>query len=141
MTLTALQATAAADLRTITELDHVRLRRLLDRDAGDAHARLRDALDQATLVDPHAVAADVVTMYSRVRVRDCARGTEHVYTLCYPADAEPGEGFISVLSPMGVALIGQRVGQRVRVARPDGGASDFELRQILFQEATGDYTT
>jgi len=133
---------AANDLRTITELDHVRLRRLYDHADDASRTRLLDALDQAVLVDPREVADDVVTMYTRVRVHDRARGGDQVYTLCYPDDADPAEGFISVLSPVGVALLGQRVGRRVRVVRPDGSATDIELRQILFQpEATGDYTT
>jgi regulator of nucleoside diphosphate kinase len=133
---------AARRLRTLTELDHARLSRLLGRSADARHAALADALEQSHLVPTVEVAQDVVTMYTRVRVDDLARGSSHVYTLCYPSDAEPAEGFVSVLSPVGSALLGAHVGERVQVTRPDGSRTELALREILFQpEATGDYTT
>lgn len=132
----------AARLRTLTELDHVRLRKLLDRIDSDRAEPLLDALDQSQLVPPQEVAQDVVTMYTRVRVQDAEARRDHVYTLCYPADAEPAEGFISVLSPIGAALLGARLGEQVSFTRPDGRTARLELIEILFQpEASGDYTT
>jgi regulator of nucleoside diphosphate kinase len=132
----------AARLRTLTELDHVRLRKLLDRIDGDRAEPLLDALDQSQLVQPQEVAQDVVTMYTRVRVQDVEQRRDHVYTLCYPADAEPASGFISVLSPIGAALLGARLGEQVTFTRPDGRTARLELIEILFQpEASGDYTT
>lgn len=132
----------ARRLRTLTELDHARLSRLLARSAEARHADLADALDQSNLVPAVEVAQDVVTMYTRVRVDDLTGGGSHVYTLCYPSDAEPAEGFVSVLSPVGSALLGARVAERVHVTRPDGSHAELMLREILFQpEATGDYTT
>ena len=128
--------------RTLTELDHARLSRLLERNPDDSPEALADALDQSILVPAPEVAPEVVTMYTRVRVEDTATGRSHVYTLCYPSDAEPAEGFVSVLSPVGAALLGARIGEHVRFTRPDGGATELVLRAILFQpEATGDYTT
>lgn len=133
---------SARRLRTLTELDHARLSRLLGRTADDSDTALTDALEQSILVPAAEVAQDVVTMYTRVRVDDLARGGSHVYTLCYPSDAEPAEGFVSVLSPVGSALLGARVGERVQFTRPDGSRAELALREILFQpEATGDYTT
>jgi regulator of nucleoside diphosphate kinase len=128
--------------RTLTELDHARLMRLLSREPDARHDALADALDQSSLVPATDVATDVVTMYTRVRVEDLTHGTAHVYTICYPPDAEPAEGFVSVLSPVGSALLGARVGERVMVARPDGGNTLLLIQELLFQpEATGDYTT
>lgn len=133
---------SARRLRTLTELDHARLSRLLGRTAEARHAELADAIEQSNLVPAVEVAKDVVTMYTRVRVDDPAVGSSHVYTLCYPSDAEPAEGFVSVLSPVGSALLGARVGERVQVTRPDGSQAELALREILFQpEATGDYMT
>lgn len=132
----------ARRLRTLTELDHARLIRLLDRDPKAQLETLADTLDQSSLVPATEVAPDVVTMYTRVQVDDLTHGASHVYTICYPPDAEPAEGFVSVLSPVGSALLGARVGERVTAARPDGGRTELLLRKILFQpEATGDYTT
>ena len=63
-------------------------------------------------------------------------------TLCYPRDAEPGSGLVSVLSPFGLSLPGRHVGASVRWRSPDGSERRAEVDAILFQpEASGDYTT
>jgi len=135
------QSVASTRLRTLTDVDHARLRKLLD-SLPDDPAPLADALDQSQLVRPQEVAADVVTMNTRLRVRDTDSAAEQVYTLCYPSDAEPSEGFVSVLSPLGAALLGARVGEQVSFMRPDGKPVRLEPVEILFQpEASGDYTT
>jgi regulator of nucleoside diphosphate kinase len=139
---TAFSVSPVARLRTLTELDHVRLRKLIERADDDRAEPLLEALDQSQLVPARDVAQDVVTMYTRVRVMDVDARREHVYTLCYPADAEPSDGFVSVLSPIGAALLGARLGERIEFARPDGRIARLELVEILFQpEASGDYTT
>jgi regulator of nucleoside diphosphate kinase len=144
---TKLAVSAPADpsarrLRTLTELDHARLPRLPGRTAQARHAELADALEQANPVPAVEVGHDVVTMYTRVRVDDLAGGSAHVYTLCYPSEAEPAAGFVSVLSPVGRTLLGARVGERVQVERPDGRRVELVRREILFQpEASGDCTT
>jgi regulator of nucleoside diphosphate kinase len=120
--------------RTLTELDHARLTRLLPR-AGTAPreagiAALRAAIDNAELVGSNAVPPDIVTMYSRVQL-----------TLCYPVDAEPAEGFVSVLSPVGASLLGLRVGALARWQTPAGDEVQAEVLALLFQpEASGDFT-
>ncbi|GAA4353483.1 GreA/GreB family elongation factor [Variovorax defluvii] len=125
--------------RTLTELDHQRLSRLQDRAAPPALEALLDATD---IVAARAVAPNVVTMYSQVRIVDAHTGQAHTLTLCYPADAEPAAGFISVLSPVGLALIGLRVGALARWQLPGGEEGCARLEAILFQpEASGDYTT
>jgi regulator of nucleoside diphosphate kinase len=124
--------------RTLTELDAVRLERL--RRQGTA-LRMDDLLDTASVVPSRDVAPDVVTMYSQVLVRD-AHGGEQRLTLCYPDDAEPAQGFISVLSPVGLALLGLHVGCVARWHTPDGTPHSAEIVALLFQpEASGDYTT
>ncbi len=126
--------------RTLTELDHVRITRLLQRQQADL-ACIDDLLDQADVVPSRAVDPDVVTMYSQVQLRDMAAGTRSTFTLCYPADAEPAAGLVSVLSPMGRALLGLRVGDRAQWATPDGALRAAEVCALLFQpEASGDYT-
>lgn len=123
----------------LTELDHARLSKLPQAARGTPWA---DLLAEADIVPSQRVPADVVTMYSQVLVRDRASAQVHKLTLCYPADAEPDTGFISVLSPMGAALIGRRVGERVRSALPAGQERELVIETILFQpEASGDYTS
>jgi regulator of nucleoside diphosphate kinase len=134
------------DERTLTELDHVRLARLIRGPAGHSatplEGRLDDLLETAELVSPRAVSADVVTMYSQVELADLATGQRSRLTVCYPADAEPAAGFVSVLSPVGASLIGRRVGSVARWRTPDGEERAAEVVALLFQpESTGDYTT
>jgi len=87
------------------------------------------------------VPPDVVTMYSQVLLLDRASGERNKVTLCYPADAEPAEGFVSVLSPLGWSLLGLRAGQVARWSTPSGGERAAEVLAILFQpEASGDYS-
>lgn len=131
--------------RTLTELDHVRLLNLLRRDArGDGSASqlraIEDVLDSSALVPSREVAPDVVTMYSQVVLRDTRSRLRNTLTLCYPADAEPTLGFVSVLSPVGSALLGLRVGSMARWSTPGGDEKVAEILAILFQpESSGDY--
>lgn len=128
--------------RTLTELDHVRITRLIERTGAHAAASAVEAvLDLAELVSSHSVPGDVVTMCSRVRVADAQGGAERELTLCYPHEADAATGCVSVLSPVGAALLGLRVGETARWCTPDGREAALELRQILYQpEANGEFT-
>lgn len=132
--------------RTLTELDHVRILKLVQRDArGDGlparrHA-VEDMLDAAAVVPSRRVPPDVVTMYSKVLMQDLQSGQRSTLAVCYPADAEPAVGFVSVLSPVGSALLGLRVGSVARWATPAGDEKEAEILAILFQpESSGDYS-
>ena len=125
--------------RTLTDLDHSRLIRL-------AGYRLPPVLDdllaQADITSSRTVRADVVTMYSRVELVDVHTHRRQVVTLCYPQDAEPAAGFISVLSPVGISLLGLRAGDVARWQTPHGEECAAVIESIQFQpEATGDYHT
>jgi regulator of nucleoside diphosphate kinase len=125
--------------RTLTELDFVRLDRL--RRQGAAW-HVDELLDMASVVPSREVPPDVVTMYSQVLVLEDGHAERRRLTLCYPDDAEPAEGFISVLSPVGLALLGLPVGSVARWHAPDGTPHRAEVLALLFQpEASGDYTT
>ncbi|RZL94686.1 MAG: transcription elongation factor GreAB [Variovorax sp.] len=125
--------------RTLTDLDHVRLTKLL---AAGAPPALEDLLDATEVVRSRDVAADIVTMYSQVAIVDARSRRRQQLTLCYPGDAEPAAGFISVLSPVGMGLIGLRLGALAKWRTPDGHEGSAKLVEILFQpEASGDYTT
>lgn len=125
--------------RTLTELDHARLDRLRRQGAA---LRVDELLDLASVVPSREVPHDVVTMYSLVLVHEPGHPEPHRLTLCYPDDAEPAAGFISVLSPVGLALLGLRVGSVASWLTPDGQAHRATVEALLFQpEASGDYTT
>ncbi|MES2975445.1 MAG: GreA/GreB family elongation factor [Pseudomonadota bacterium] len=124
--------------RTLTELDHARLLKLAGRTGAP---QLDGILSGSDVVATRAVAADVVTMYTQVEIEDCHTRLRHQLVLCYPWDAEPAGGFISVLSPVGLALLGMRAGSTVRWQTPSGEESSAQVMSILFQpEASGDYT-
>ena len=131
--------------RVLTELDHVRLATLSSRVPGpdrSASARIDAVLDEASVVPSRGVAPDIVTMYSQVMLRFPDDGVRRKLVLCYPGDADARLGRISVLSPIGLGLLGQRVGSAVRWTSPDGSHRIAEVEAILFQpEASGDYTT
>lgn len=131
--------------RTLTELDHVRLVNLLRRDMrGGASAPSRrtidDVLDASALVPSREVAPNVVTMYSQVVLRDMQTGQHNSLTLCYPEEADPGAGLVSVLSPVGSALLGLRAGNVARWLSPSGDEKAAEILAVVFQpESSGDY--
>jgi regulator of nucleoside diphosphate kinase len=125
--------------RQLTELDHVRLSRL---DEYMASEGLADVLANADLVPSREIGPDIVTMYSQVEIRLLRSGQRRKLTLCYPADAEPAAGFVSVFSPMGAALLGLRVGEIASWQTPGGEPVQAEVQALLFQpEASGDYLT
>ncbi len=134
---------AAADWRVLTELDDARLRRL--RQQHELSPALDDALDallsQADLVPSRDVSPDVVTMNSRVRVRSPESGAERCLTICYPAQANVEQGRVSVVSPLGLALLGRSVGQQATWVRPDGRSELWVIDALEYQpEAHGEYT-
>ena len=124
--------------RTLTPLDHIRLTRI----ASWARQGMEELLASCDLVAAPAIPPDVVTMYSQVLLADTESGECSKLTLCYPADAEPEKGFISVLSPVGTSLLVLRVGNVARWTLPDGAQRAAVIKAVLFQpEASGDYTT
>jgi regulator of nucleoside diphosphate kinase len=131
--------------RVLTELDHVRLATLSSREPrpnGSAPVSIDALLDDASVVPSRTVPPDIVTMYSQVMLRFLDDGVRRKLTLCYPGDAEPALGRVSVLSQVCLGLLGHRVGASERWASPDGSERIAEVEAILFQpEASGDYTT
>ena len=89
-------------------------------------------IDRARVISPARVPPNVVTMHSTVRIRDAKAGTSEVFTLVYPEDAAPALGQLSVLTPVGTALLGTRVGDVVRVETADGIRS-FAVEALLYQ--------
>lgn len=100
---------------------------------------LERELDRAHVVDPKAIPTDVVTMNSQVRLRDVDTGEERVYTLVFPSQAKIEEGRISVLAPIGTAMLGYRVGDTIEWPVP-AGVKRVKIEGILYQpEAAGDF--
>lgn len=126
---------------TITRLDLQRLERLLDslEDFGPGAAALQAELDRAEVVGHDEVPAGVVTMNSRVHCREESSGKDYHLTLVYPQDAG-GEGRVSILAPIGCALLGLSVGQHIDWPAPGGKLLELTLLAVEYQpEAAGEY--
>lgn len=101
--------------------------------------QLEKELERARVVDPEKIPGDVITMNSVVRIRDLESGEETDYTLVFPSDARIEENRISVLSAIGTALIGYRVGDVIEWKVPSG-LKRLKVEGILYQpEASGHY--
>ncbi len=127
----------------VTRADFERLLRVLEEHATHGDQRAVETLDKelarAMVVPPSEMPPNVVTMNSRVRYIDRDMGESRTVTLVYPADADTEGGRLSVLAPVGCALLGLTVGQTIKWPLPDGRVRSFDLSEILYQpEAAGD---
>jgi regulator of nucleoside diphosphate kinase len=130
----------------INEVDLARLRKLIEfaRETGnDANRmyldRLEGELERAEVVNPNDIPRDVVTMRSTVRLKDLDNGKEMVYSLVFPNEADVDEGKISVLAPVGTAMIGYRVGDVIEWEVPSG-LRRLRVEEVIYQpETSGDY--
>lgn len=101
--------------------------------------RLMEDLDRASVVEARDVPADVVTMNSKVLLRDLDSGEEMMFTLVYPAAADASQDKISVLAPVGSAVLGYRAGNVVEWKVPSGKRR-LKIEKVLYQpEATGNF--
>lgn len=129
----------------ITEYDLARLEELLEKvsteDSRDSKHlnELGDELLRAEVVEPRDIPADVITMNSQVCLKDLDSGEELVYTLVFPNDARLEENRISILAPVGTALLGYRVADTIKWKVP-GGIRRLKVKKMLYQpEASGDF--
>lgn len=100
---------------------------------------LRSAIEQASVVSAGEIPPDVVTMRSTLQVRDERQIDSDRYTLVYPEEADFETGKLSVLAPMGLAMLGAWVGQVVRFDAP-AGKRRLTIEKILYQpESSGDF--
>jgi regulator of nucleoside diphosphate kinase len=123
----------------VSRFDLVRLERLLERMGSEGNLELlRAELERAEIVEPKDVPPDVVTMNSRVRVADEATGEESELQLVFPAAADVVRGAVSILAPVGSALLGLRVGSRIEWPVPEGRARRIRVVAVSYQpEAAG----
>lgn len=129
----------------ITEFDLKRLQDLLEetlnnsRESKGTLESLRSELARARIVEPDKVPSDVVTMNSRVQLRDLVTQEEMVYQLVFPKDADLQQHRISVLAPVGTAIIGYRTGDVIEWPVPSG-VRKLKIEKVLYQpEAAGDF--
>lgn len=129
----------------ITEKDRERLQKLIN-EAKEFHSgseiylkNLEQELSRAKLIASEKIPHNVVTMNSKVLLKDLDTGENMVYTLVYPPEANLMENKISVLAPVGTAIIGLREKDAIDWKIPDGLVR-LEVEKILYQpEAAGDF--
>ncbi len=101
--------------------------------------KLEEELARSDEVAPTAVGADVVTMNSRVRLQDEASGQMLECNLVFPGEANASANRISIVAPLGTAILGYRVGDTVTWPMP-GGERQYKIVEIAYQpEAAGDF--
>ena len=124
----------------VTDYDSVRLETLLRRASADgchqAHylSALARELGRAKVVQRDKIPPGVVTMNSTVRFRDLETGEDETYTLVYPEQADVADNRLSVLAPVGTALLGYRVGDIVEWPVP-AGVRRLRVEEVLHQPA------
>jgi regulator of nucleoside diphosphate kinase len=128
----------------ITEFDKIRLEALIDEaEEFGGHGRkdleaLTEELAHAEVVSSEEIPPDVVTMNSKVVLRDVDTSEEMTFTLVFPEDADVDTGSISILAPVGTAILGYRKGDVIEWPVPSG-MRRITIEEILYQpEAAGD---
>jgi regulator of nucleoside diphosphate kinase len=120
---------------TVTTLDLERIEELLDSDASrrlPGVAALKYELERANVIEPHEVPPGLVTMNSTVLCRDESMMSEYELTLVYPNAAnQPNR--VSILAPVGSALLGLSVGQEISWQVPGGRTLQLRVLEVRYQ--------
>ena len=106
-----------SDARRLRELLAARARTGRDQDHLE---ELAAELERALIAEPNEVPADVITIDTRVRVLDLVSGERRELVVVLPRESDPSAGRISVLAPLGTALLGYRAGDEVEWLMPGG---------------------
>jgi regulator of nucleoside diphosphate kinase len=130
----------------ISEFDLKRLKELIKvaEQFGDKRVvryleELDEELDRAESMKPQEIPHDVITMNSTFRLRNADTDEEMVYTLVFPGEADSAKGKISILAPIGTAVLGCKIGDNIEWEVP-AGLKRFRVEGIVYQpEAAGDF--
>ena len=102
-------------------------------------AALSQELKRAKVVSPTEIPADVITMNSRVRLKEMKSAAELDIDIVYPKDADVGKRKVSVLAPVGTAVLGCKVGDEVKWPVAQGMVT-YKVQELIYQpEAAGDF--
>jgi len=129
----------------ITNFDYQRLKELLKvakefkyQDRNDLK-KLENELARAMIVDSRDVPPNVVTMNCKVELLELDKNKKMTYTLVFPSEADISQGKISILAPIGTAILGYRVGDKA-ICQVPARQRRIKIQRILYQpEASGDY--
>ncbi|MDO5505121.1 MAG: nucleoside diphosphate kinase regulator [Pseudoxanthomonas suwonensis] len=126
---------------TLSRLDADRIESLLEKSPQNAATTsLAEELLRANVVEPKDVPPDVVSMHSTVLLRNETSGDEREVTLVYPHEAIGDGSKVSILAPVGSALLGLRTGDLIDWPMPGGHSAKLHVLAISFQpEASGQF--
>ncbi|NLN64049.1 MAG: nucleoside diphosphate kinase regulator [Clostridiaceae bacterium] len=126
----------------ITEVDRERLKRILSEALNSGKAseqaitKLEHEISKAVVVNPHQIPKDIITMNSRAVLHLDDEDME--VSLVYPEDADRISNKLSILSPIGTAILGYAEGDIVQWQVPSG-VTEIQIKEVLYQpEAAGD---
>jgi regulator of nucleoside diphosphate kinase len=128
----------------ITAHDMEQLKKLLDEEKdrhgygngrGEHLKGLEAELNRSIRIAAHKVPPDVITMHSKAHLTDLDSGEELIYTLVFPNEADIRQDKISVLAPIGTAMLGYRVGDIFEWPVPDG-IRRLQVKSLLYQPET-----
>lgn len=126
-----------SDIRRLKDL--VKVTREFKREEEKYLKELEGELDRAKIVKSEDVPEGVITMNSKILLKNLDSNEEFIYWLVFPPDSDPDQNKISILTPIGTALLGYHVGDIIEWDVPAGTAR-LEVKKILYQpEAAGDY--
>lgn len=127
----------------ISTVDSERLERLLDSLPNNefiGRVELEAELARAKVVEPKDVPPTVVTMNSTVRFKVESSSDEFELTLVYPKDSDLSGKTISILAPVGSALLGLSQGDEIEWPKPGGGVLRVQIYEIAYQpERSGEF--
>lgn len=127
----------------ISEVDYTRIDNLLQSSSGvpaNIKAALQTELERADLVSPQEIPADVVTMNSRVKFSVISTGATFTLKLVYPKDMDDSGDNISILAPVGSAMLGLKEGDEIEWPDGKGGTLQVRIESIEYQpERAGEY--
>lgn len=127
----------------ISTIDADRLDKLMDSMPGRSFmgkAELESELARARVVEPKDVPPTVVTMNSTVRFRVESSSEEFELTLVYPKDVDTSGKTISILAPVGSALLGLSQGDEIEWPKPGGGVLRVHISEVIYQpERAGEF--
>lgn len=128
------------DVLLITQKDLARIKNVLSYQDSEEFEDLELELDRAHIITDDEVPKDLVTMNSKIRFLNIQDDKEMIVTIVYPSEADFKMGRISVLAPLGSALIGLRVNQEINWKFPDGKTRTLKILDVLYQpEANEDW--
>lgn len=121
------------DVISISEKDYLRIKHLLSFQKSQDFENLEIEIERARIITDDEVSPDLVTMNSKIRFVSLPDNKTMTVTIVYPSDSNFSEGRVSVLAPLGSALIGLRVNQEINWMFPDGKTKTLKILEILYQ--------